>query len=160
MKWSLGPLLAALLIGNSACATRKVDHPEFAALFRCGAEMLSVNPQDVRAPGLVSKLKAQVDAARPEAKNQADMDLLVLYSNAAESYRRSILRLKTETAEGPIRTLAGGSLSSADLWNRATVQLAAAQQRFVSGRGLRKVEPLYMDPPMRRFPPMRKWRKP
>jgi hypothetical protein len=88
------------------------------------------------------------------AKNQADMDLLLLYSNAAESYRRAILRLRTETAEGPIETLAEGSLSSADLWNEATDKLRAAQQCSISGKGLRKVEPLHMDPPVR------KWRKP
>ncbi len=153
MKWSLGLLLAALLIANSACATRKVDHPDFAALFGCGAEILSVNPLDVRVPALVSKLRALVDAAEPAAKNTPDMDLLSLYSSAAESYRRSILRLRTETAGAPIKTLADGSLSSADLWNEATDKLRAAQQRFISGKRLRKFEPLYMDPPMRN------WRK-
>ncbi len=153
MKRLLVPLLGVLLIGNSACAPRKVDHADVAALFDCGAEILSVHPKDSRAPGLVNKLEAQVDAASSEAKNQAEMDLLALYSKAAKCFRLALSKLKTETAEASAKTPADGSLSSADLWNEAEGQLRAAQQRFISGRRLRKEEPVYMDPPMR------KWRK-
>lgn len=167
MKQAATLSLVALLLLYAGCAKKKVEPPKFWTLINTGMEILAfdrydtktaLSPHDAKmaldrneakADELIRRLKLEVDVAKSRALNEAEVNVLRLYGNAAETFRLALLRSRAPAARAPQETDAVEAQSSYDLWNTAKHQLQAAEDAYFSLRGFNRFRNRFFDSPIK-----------